>query len=419
MSFTKSHLPRPHCSPWSLGRGAELLGQAESMIPGLTLSMMKRPEHFSPGQFPNYLARGEGALVEDVDGNEYVDFICGLGANSLGHRHPELLGAIQAALEQGLLHSLPHELEVIAAEALISIVPGAEMARFFKTGAEATSAAIRLARAMTNRDRIATIGYNGWHDHFMFDTPGVPSSVAKLSTRLPLFAPENEEECLSWLERNRGETAAVILSVPYNRELDREFLCCLRESCTRLGVLLIFDEIVTGLRLALGGVQEFYGVDPDFSCYSKALAGGMPLSAVIGPRKFLGEMDRLQVSTTFGGELLSLAAAHCCITEFKEQGLIVQQAELGRRLRKGIREIAEQVGSTLCVVGYDAIPFFRFDPAPQKHVEMMKIFQGLMAERGVLLRRDVNFISGAHTAEQIDFAVNAARESLLIMKGQR
>ncbi len=217
-------LPRPHNRNWSLDRSQELLARAEKFIPGITLSMMKRPEHFSPGSFPNYLARGRGALVEDVDGHEYVDFICGLGANSLGHRHPELLGAIQAGLEQGLLHSLPHELEVFATEALVDVVPGAEMARFFKTGADATSAAIRLARAITEREKIVTIGYNGWHDHFMFDTPGVPRALQELTTRLPLFTPDNEGEALEHVKTNGANTAAVLLSVPYNRVLNREFL---------------------------------------------------------------------------------------------------------------------------------------------------------------------------------------------------
>src|SRR5688572_22768967 len=164
--MNQADLPRPHALPWSLTRSHALLEQARTLVPGLTLSMMKRPEHFAPGEFPVYLARGRGALVEDVDGNQYVDFICGLGATSLGHQHPLLVGAARVALESGFVHSLPHPLELEATEALVRAVPHAEMARFFKTGADATSAAVRLARALSGKERIITVGYNGWHDQF-------------------------------------------------------------------------------------------------------------------------------------------------------------------------------------------------------------------------------------------------------------
>ncbi len=166
----------------------------------------------------------------------------------------------------------------------------------------------------------------------------------------------------------------------------------------------------------MGGIQEFFGVNPDYSCYSKSLAGGMPLSAVVGSRKFLEPMNRLQVSTTFGGEMLSLAAALCCINEFKEQGLIGHIAQLGTLLRDGINRVAEEQESTLRVLGYDAIPFFLFDRNIESHVEQMRAFQGEMAKRGVLLRRDVNFISGVHSREQIEFTINAAAAALQALK---
>ncbi len=407
-----SSLPRPHRSPWPLTRSNALLHQAEHFIPGVTLSMMKRPEHFAPGRFPVFLQSGSGAVVSDADDNEYVDFICGLGANSLGHQHPVLKEALLGTLGHGLLHSLPHELEVACVKALVDIVDGAEMARLFKTGADATSAAMRLARALTGKERILTIGYNGWHDQFMFDTPGVPAALSALTTRLPLQRPEQEAQVLDTVSAQGEELAAVLLSVPYNRVLNRDFLVELRALCSESGVKLVFDEIVTGFRIALGGVQEYFGVAPDYACFSKAMAGGMPLSAVVGPRAALQHMERLQVSTTFGGELLSLSAALACMDFYQKQKVPEHLARLGNRLKSGVNALSEELGSPLRVVGYDAIPFFLFDQQMERHGELMQVFQGAMAEHGVLLRRDVNFLCAAHTDEQIEYTLEAARKAL-------
>jgi aminotransferase MxcL len=409
-------LPPRTASSLVLERSRALADRAAQCIPGMTLSMMKRPEHFSPGAFPVYLATGQGALVTDVDGNEYIDFICGLGANSLGHRHPALVEAVRAELECGFIHSLPCEQEITTAEALIGVVPHAEMARFFKTGADATSAAVRLARAITGRERVVTVGYNGWHDHFMFDTPGVPRALAALTQRMPLFTPADEQPLLQAVAQGRqNDLAAVLISLPYNRLVTAEFLTALREACTDSGVLLIFDEIVTGFRLALGGAQQHFGVRADFACYSKALAAGMPLSAVVGERRHLERMEKLQVSTTFGGELLSLAACRAALAIYRQPGFIDQLNVLGRRLREGVNRVARESDSPLEVRGYDSLPFFVFDRDPARHAETMRVFQGEMAARRVLLRRDINFICGAHTAAQIDYTIEAAGESLLAM----
>lgn len=411
-----THLPKLHSQPWSLTRSTELLQRAVDLVPGTTHSLMKRPEQFCPGRFPVFLARGRGALVEDVDGNEYVDFICGLGATSLGHGHPELRAAVAEAVESGVLHSLPTELEVRAGEALVELVPGAEMVRFFKTGADATSAAVRLARARTGRSRIVTIGYNGWHDHFMFDTPGVPEPLGALTTRLPLFQPSDEPRILETVREGADEIALVLLSLPYNRRVDRAFLAELRALCTETGVCLAFDEIVTGFRLALGGAQQHFGIEPDFSCFSKALAAGMPLSAVVGPRRTMAAMAPLQVSTTFGGETLSLAVCERALAIYRSTDYVDRIHQLGRLFREGVESVARDHGSALSVVGYDPLPMLLFHPDREKNAGPGEAFQGEMAARGVLLRRDLNFISGAHTRPQIEHAIEAASDSLRAMK---
>ncbi|WP_434048264.1 aspartate aminotransferase family protein [Sorangium cellulosum] len=405
--------PRRAAANLRLDRSNELLEEARRLIPGVTQSLMKRPEMFALGSFPVYLEGGEGALVRDVDGNQYIDYICGLGANTLGHNHPAVVDAIRRRLDRGILHSLPTEVEVSTTRDLVALIPGAEMARFFKTGADATSAAVRLARHVTGREKVVAIGYNGWHDHFMFDTPGVPAVLREYTIRMPLMAEADEQPLLDLIASKGKELALVLLSLPYKRCVSAEFLRKVREACRASGVLFVLDEVVTGFRLALGGAQEYYQIEADFVCLSKGIAAGMPLSAIAGPRAVMSRLSELQVSTTFGGEMLSLEVCRAALREYRETDAIARIASLGRRLKAGINERAEQAGSPLRVVGYDAIPFFLFAEDLAVHTKRMEQFVGAMARRGVLLRRDVNFISGAHTEAQIDQTIDAARDALL------
>jgi aminotransferase MxcL len=402
--------------PLNFTRSHQLQAQGEQLIAGFTQSMMKKPEQFSPGAFPVYLEKGEGALVTDVDGNQYIDFICGLAANTLGHNHPVVVNAISDNLSKGLIHSLPTPVEVTTAKTLIDVIPGAEMVRFFKTGADANSAAVRLARHITGRDEIMTVGYNGWHDHYMFDTPGVPAVIASLTHRMPLFAPHDEPAILAKIEERGDKLAAVLLSVPYNRVLDKAFLQQLRDVCTRTGAIFVFDEVVTGFRLAPGGAQEYFGVQADLVTLSKGIAAGMPLSAVAGKKALMSRLNELQVSTTFGGEMLSLAVCDAVLKEYQRIEFTKHIAKLGALLKAEVNQIAEQLDTPLRVVGYDPIPMFLFAKDPQAHVKLAIPFLAEMAKRGVLLRREVNFICAVHTEAHINQTIAAVKDSLIAMK---
>ncbi|MFD2177249.1 aminotransferase class III-fold pyridoxal phosphate-dependent enzyme [Veronia pacifica] len=400
----------------NLTESLSLHQEGEKYIAGFTQSMMKKPEQFAKGHFPVYLAKGQGSKVTDVDGNEYIDFICGLAANTLGHNHPAVVNAITENLTNGLIHSLPAPVEIKTAKNLISIIPGAEKVRFFKTGADANSAAIRLTRHLTGREEIVTIGYNGWHDQYQFDTPGVPEGIQKYTHRMPLFTPMDEPKILELLESRGDKIAAVLMSVPYNRTLTADFVKTVRQHCSDKGIYLVFDEVVTGFRLALGGAQEFFGVQADLVTLSKGIAAGMPLSAVAGPSDTLSRMDELQVSTTFGGEMLSLEVCNAVIDEYKRTDYIERIAKLGRILKEEVNAISASLGTPLNVVGYDPIPMFLFAKNPVEHVKYAEPFLAEMAKRGVLMRREVNFISGAHTEEDINVAIQAVKASLEAMK---
>lgn len=402
----------------NLANSERLAALAKQRIAGFTQTMMKKPEQFSPGHFPIYLRGGDGALVTDVDGNTYIDFIGGLAANSLGHNHPAVTQAITENLSAGLLHSLPAPVETQAANTIAEMIPGADMVRFFKTGADANSAAIRLARFLSHKEEIVTIGYNGWHDQFMFDTPGVPKALEALTHRMPLITENQESPVLELLRARSDKIAAVLLALPYNRKLKPTFVQALRDVCSQKNIVFIWDEVMTGFRLALGGAQEYFGVSADLVTLSKALAAGMPLSAVCGRREFMQEMEKLQVSTTFGGELLSLHVCIAALNEYRQSNTIEHIAQLGSRLKSEVNQISALLESPLKVVGYDPIPMFLFSPDPQQHIQFASPFLAEMAKRGVLLRREVNFISGAHTEAQIDTTVSAVRESLIAMKEQ-
>jgi len=397
-------------------RSQELLAEGRELVAGFTQSMMKKPEQFALGRFPVYLQSGEGAEVTDVDGNRYIDYICGLGANALGHNHPAVVKAITDSLSKGIIHSLPTPVEITAARALTEIIPGAEQVRFFKTGADANSAAVRLARFITGKEKIVTVGYNGWHDHYMFDTPGVPQIIQRYTSRMPLFTPQDEQPLLDLINNESDQLAAVLLSVPYNRTLQSAFVNQLRDLCKAKGVLFVLDEVVTGFRLALGGAQEYFDVRADLVTMSKGLAAGMPLSAVAGRRELMSQMEKLQVSTTFGGEMLSLEVCVAAIDEYRTSGYIQHIAELGRQLKNGVNAVAAELGTPLTVVGYDAIPMFLFSRNPQEHVKFAEPFVAEMAARGVLLRRDVNFISSAHTQTHIEHTITAVRGALEAMQ---
>lgn len=375
---------------------------------------MKRPEQFCPGRCPVFLDRGEGALVWDVDGNRYIDYVSGLAATTLGHNHPKITGAITSTLQrQGIVQSLPTKLELDAADAVMACIPNTEMVRFFKTGTDANTAALRIARHLTGKDAFISVGYNGWHDQYMFDTPGIPACLKKgMTHRVMLMPPGSEKELRETIEKHGDTCAALLMSIPYNRELSRDFLQDIRDLCTKKGILWIVDEVVTGFRLALGGVQEHFDIQGDLITLSKGLAAGMPLSAVAGPRKNMECLDKLQVSTTFGGECLSLASCCAALEEYRRGDYIEALWRKGARLRQGLTRAATDHQSSLKILGYDPMPMLRFAPAMPEHVPIATKFVGEMAQRGVLMRRDVNFMCDAHSDDLIDETVTAAYEVL-------
>jgi glutamate-1-semialdehyde 2,1-aminomutase len=395
-------------------RSDDYYARALGLIPAATQTLAKGPGQFVKGVAPKYLERGRGAHVWDVDDNEYIDFSMAVGPLVLGYAYEAVDNAIRAQLQDGITFSLMHPLEVEVAEMLRGFLPNAEMVRFSKTGAAVTSAAVRLARAYTNRDKVLCCGYHGWHDWYVGVTAradGVPRVVQDLTHTFSYNDIESVADAID------EETACVILE-PVAFEPPRDnFLANLKTLCEDNGVLLIFDEMWTGFRLALGGAQEYFNVQADLACYSKAIANGMPLSVLAGRRDVmeLCEQD-VFFFTTFGGEALSLAAAKATINELRAKNVFAHLAEQGHKLKVGYNAIAQALGMryTDCV-GMDCRTMVTFNAEAGDPLELKSLLQQELIKRGILWNGFHN-LSFSHTHQDTVYLLNAYRDALPLVK---
>ena len=283
--------------------------RASLSIPLASQTFSKSAINFVKGASPLFLSSGDGCFVWDPDGNKYIDYISALLPVILGYNDKDVNAAIVDQLKKGIIFSLPSEIEYQLAEELIRLIPSSEMVRFGKSGSDVTTAAIRLARAFTGRDRIAVSGYHGWHDWYIGTTTrdmGVPDDVKNLTSS---FRFNNFNDLESLLKLNPNEYAAVIVEAEGLEEPSIGYLESVRDLTQKYGVLLIFDEIISGFRASIGGAQQKYEVVPDLSTFGKGIANGMPLSAIVGRKEIMYLMEDIFVSGTFNGEALSIAAA--------------------------------------------------------------------------------------------------------------
>ena len=396
-------------------RSSELYQRSLGLIPGHTQTLAKGPGQFVLGVAPLYLARGKGARVTDVDGNSFLDYSMAVGPLSLGYCHPAVDAAIRAQLEDGITFSLMHPLEVEVAELVREVVPGAESVRYSKTGADVTSAAVRLARAFTGRDKVLCCGYHGWHDWFIATTDraaGVPDGVRELSYTIPYNDVEAARAAID------GETACVILEPVTFAAPAPGFLEGLRRACDAAGALLIFDEMWTGFRLALGGAQQRFGVRADLACFSKAVANGMPLSMLTGRSDVMALLAHdVFFFTTFGGEALSLAAAKATITELRDKDVPDHLARLGTRLRDGYNELARELGlaaATSCV-GFPCRTLVSFAPEAGDPLELKSLVQQELLRQRILWQGFHN-LSFSHTDGDVDETLLAYRSVLSTLR---
>ncbi len=388
--------------------------RSEGLIPAYSQLLAKGPTQWTKGVAPKYLRRGKGSHVWDVDRNEYIDYNMGIGPIVLGYCYEKVDEAIKRQIEEGITFSLTHPLEVELSEKVSSVIPNAECVRFSKTGCDVTSAAVRLARAFTKREKVLCCGYHGWHDWFISVTDrnaGIPKFMEQLTYTI------NYNDIDSVIQSIDSDTACIILEPFVFEKPKANFLHELQEVCKKNGSLLVFDEMWTGFRIAPGGAQEFFDIKPDLATFSKAIANGMPLSVLTGRRDVMNLLSKdVFFFTTFGGEALSLAAAMATIDEIKEKNVTDYLSEKGKLLKDGYNKIVEKLGIDYSSCsGYNCRTIITFNAKAGNPLEMKTLVQQEMIKRGILWGGFHN-VCFSHSYNDIEYTLKAYEEVLQILK---
>ncbi len=391
-----------------------LYRRALGLIPAGTQTLAKGPGQYVKGVAPKYLVKGKGSHVWDADGNEFLDYTMGVGPLSLGYSYGPVNDAVKRQLEDGITFSLMHPLEVEVAELIRTVVPNAEHVRFSKTGCDVTTAAVRLARAFTGRNNVLCCGYHGWHDWYIGVTDrnaGIPQQTRDTTHT---FSYNDIQSVIDSIDK---DTACIILEPTVFEAPKDNFLHKLKEICVQNGTLLIFDEMWTGFRLAVGGAQEYFGVKADLACFSKAVANGMPLSILTGRADVMQLLEKeVFFFTTFGGEALSLAAAQSTIHELIERRVPEYLTAQGTMLKNGFNQIADECGVSFArCSGFGCRTIVTFDSAFGNPLEMKSLVQQELIKRGILWTGFHN-MSLSHSDADIEYTLSAYRQILPILK---
>ncbi len=420
----------------------ELIERARQRIPGGVNSPVRAFN--GVGGDPVFFDHAKGPYLYDVSGRAYIDYVGSWGPMIAGHANPAILRAVRRAVDKGLSFGAPSAAEVTMAERLCELIDGLEMVRMVNSGTEATMSAIRVARAATGRDRILKFEgcYHGHADAFLVKagsgaltlgvptSPGVPAACADLTLTLPYNDLGAAEECL---RRQGGDIACVIVEpVAGNMNcippLDG-YLQGLREACDRHGVVLIFDEVMTGFRVALGGAQTLYGVKPDLSTFGKVIGGGMPVGAFGGKRELMelvAPAGPVYQAGTLSGNPVAMAAGLATLDEIAAPGFYTALAAATRALTEGMQQAADRAGvpfTTTRAGGMFGLFFsaaeriVNFEQAGAVDVDRFRVFYHAMLERGVYLAPsafEAGFVSSAHGEEQLAATLGAAREAFRI-----
>lgn len=398
-------------------KSIEALQIAEALIPLGSQTFSKSPTQYPRGISPHFISKAHGAYIWDLDGNKYVDLVNSLAAITLGYRHKKVDKAVKKQLRKGVIYSLPGILETEVAQLLIDLVPSAEMVRFAKNGTDATAAAIRLSRAYTGKDHIAFCGYHGWQDWYIGKTTknkGVPNSVSELSHQFKFNDIASLENIF---EKYPNKIASVIMEPMNSTWPENGFLEKVKEICHKNKALLTFDETITGFRYASGGAQELFKVIPDLTTLGKGIANGYPLSAIVGSREVMHEMEEIFFSGTFGGELLSLSAARAVLQLHKAVNVSQQLSDIGKNITLLIEKliVKYELTGVLSLGGHPSWKILKWENSEKYNLNEVKtLFLQEMFKNGVLIVGSLN-VSLAIGNREISIIEKAFEKTLKIL----
>ncbi len=385
--------------------------RVSKVIPTASQTFSKSSIQYSKGASPLFLEKGDGAMVWDIDGNRYIDYVGALLPIILGYNDKDVNDAIKMQLKRGISFSLPTTLELDLAELIVKSIPSAEMVRFAKNGSDATSAAIRLARAYTGKDIIAVSGYHGWHDWYIGTTSrnlGVPETISEYTKS---FEFNNINSFKKLLLNNKNKVAAVIIEPESGIPACPFFLKELREITLKNNIVLVFDEIVTGFRVHFSGAQAKYKIKPDLSCFGKSLANGMPLSVITGRKDIMILMDDIFFSGTFNGEALSIAASIATIKKLKKLNVTNKIISYGKYIKEKICSLINKydLKKSIILTGEDWRPYFIIKD--KNKILVTTLFRQTCVKYGILICSGFNF-SYSHLDPKITKKCNMAFDNI-------
>lgn len=406
----------------TLEKSEQLYREALELIPGAILGI-RRPYNFVEGEYPIFFDTAKGGKVIDVDGNEYIDYLCAYGPIIIGHQEKEIDDAVIKQIQtKGFCMSLTQPIQNDLAKKLRELIPSCEKCVFVKTGSDATTTAVRIARGYTQRTKILRCGYHGWHDWCVEVKGGIPE---KLYEDVYEFEYNNLDQVKDLMEKHGSDVAGIIVT-PFGHPLGQKvqypksgFLQGLKDLTQQYGAVLVFDEIRTGFRLCLGGAQQEFGVIPDLSVFGKAMANGYAISAVVGKAEIMNVVEHdVFLSSTFFPNSLAQVAALKTIEMLERDHILDVIREKGTKFGKAVREVIMNSGVQCELSGDPWMPFITFKRDPEKKYKIRRnIFYTELIRRKVFLQPyHHGYIAYRHTQEELDYTVNAIKEALEIVK---
>jgi glutamate-1-semialdehyde 2,1-aminomutase len=403
-----------------MGKGQELYKLAKNLIPGGTMLLSKRPEMFLPDQWPSYFSKAKGCKVWDLDGTELIDMcIMGIGTNTLGYGNDEVDAAVMETVKSGNMSTLNCPEEVYLAEKLIEINPWADMVRFARSGGEANSIAIRIARAASGRDKVAICGYHGWHDWYLSANhndndelsghllPGLsPNGVPKnLKDTVYPFHYNNYDELLSIVELN--DIGVIKMEVVRNFGPENDFLQKVRDLATKKNIVLIFDECTSGFRETFGGIYKKYGVEPDMAMYGKTIGNGYALTAVVGKKSVMEAAQTTFISSTFWTERIGPTAALATLKVMERVKSWDIITEIGKKMQLGWQQLADTHKLAITQAGIPSLSTYSFNS--ENALAYKTLVAQEMLKKGFLA--STNFYACTeHSADKFEIYFNALDE---------